>query len=117
GGALRDVQLVWKQAHASAKKGAEAVGLANRQQAAYVIADQDISRVVCGYVTESRGARAQRLGTGIARLGSDLDQRIRRGRHRQRRAGARKVDDERAAFDGHDAPDAQLRIEAMREVI
>src|ERR1044072_4083364 len=35
----------------------------------------------------------------------------------KRRAGAREFDDERAALDGRDLPDSELRVETMGEVV
>jgi hypothetical protein len=47
----------------------------------------------------------------------DRDQRVGRRREPQCRSRARELDDERPALDCRDAADAELRIEAMGEVI
>ena len=70
----------------------------------------------------SRSSGSQALERATARdrgraAGSTRHQRVGVGGEAQRRAGARKLDDERAALDGGDAADTQLGVETVGEVV
>jgi hypothetical protein len=114
--ALGDIQLVWKQSHPTAKKGAESVSFTLGQQMEHFEPQQKVLRVVCIAARESREQLAfvAHRPRQVFRL--DAFERLRRGRQAQPLAGW-KLDDDRAPLDGRYTADAELRVVAVREVI
>ena len=111
-----DIQLVRKQANASAEERANAA-LANRPKASDVAQDLGVDGSDHILAIEPRIPNPEsRISDPESRL-IDTRQRIAVGGDAQRLAGSREVDNERAPFDGRDPPDAELGIEAMGEVI
>ena len=114
-GALGHVELVREQAHAAAEERAQAAGLADAPQVQDVEADQEVARLVEIAVREALEHGA--LEHGRARPRVDGNERVGAGGEPQRRAGGRKLDNERAPLESGDTPDAEVGIETMREVV
>ncbi len=103
--AFGHIQLVREQANASAEERTGSA-LANRPQPADVVDDPGIR-----LADRRRGKPSPEFPL------IDLRQCIAGCSDAQRLAGAREVDNQRAAFNGGDTSYAQLRIEAVGEVI
>ena len=117
GCALGDIELVREQPDASAQKRAEHVILANRAETADIETQLEVGRRGQTHrgAVESRIPNPESRSAAVVRLRPH--QRVAARGDAQRRAGARELDDERAAFDRRHASDAELRIEAVSEVI
>ena len=116
GGALGDVQLVREQPDAAAEERAEPVGLAHARAGAGCRDGSGSRRASSSSPAASRSS-SDRSSAGAPVAGVHRHQRVRVGRQAQRRAGARKLDDERAPVDGRDAADAEFGIETVREMV
>ena len=109
--ALGHVELVREQVHASAKEGAEAIGLAGRQQVKHLEAGQEAVGLVA-----LAGREPFEWGELPARGSLRFrDQGFAAGGKPHRRV--RKLHDDDAAFDGGDAPGAEFVIEAVGEMV
>ena len=114
-GALGGVELVREEPHAAAEERAQAAGFADAPQAQDVEAVLEVARLVDVAVREALEQLA--LERGRARSRVDGNERVGAGGEPQRRAGSRKLDNERAPLESGDTPDAEIGIETVREVV
>ena len=115
GRAFRDVQLMREQPDAPAEERSEAARLARREQ----VQDVEPRQEVFGVVDVARRQPLEQRPVALCarrllRLGHE---RVARRREPERGPGVRKMDDQDAPFDRGDAPGAELRIEAVGQVV
>ncbi len=120
--AFGHVELVWEQANTSTEERTHSA-FANRPQAPDILDKLGIGDVHRTFRTVTSRSLESRIPLDFARgkpnpeSRVDPCQRLAVRSDAQRLAGAFEVDDERAALDSRDASDAELRIEAVGEVI
>jgi hypothetical protein len=117
GRALRDIELVRKQPHAPAEKRSDDIVLANRPEATNVSERIGIERDDVLRTIESRTPLDSARGKPNPESRLNSRQRITVCSDAKRCPGLREMDDDGAPFDGRHAPDAELRIETVREVV
>ena len=113
GRAFRDVQLMREQADAPAEEGPEAARLTCREQVQDVEPRQEVFGIVdvAGRQPLEQGAIAS---TRLLRLGHE---RVVARSESERGPGLRKMDDQHPPVDRGDASGAELRIEAVSQVV
>ena len=113
GRAFRDVQLVREQPDASAEKRSQAARLARREQ----VQDVEARQEVFGVVDVARRQALDERSIPPARLPGPGHERVVAAGEAERGPGVRKMDDQDTPFDRRDASEAELRVEAVGQVV
>ena len=113
GRAFRHVQLMREQADAPAEEGPEAARLTCREQ----VQDVEPRQEVFGIVDVARRQPLEQRAIASTRLLRLGHERVVARREPERGPGLRKIDDQDPPFDRGDASGAELRIEAVSQVV